>query len=271
MDPTFHFISGLPRSGSTLLAAILRQNPRISAGMSSPILPIVKAALTSMGSRNEFSVFITDEQRRGILRSIFRAYYHAADGRNVVFDTNRAWCAELGVLAELFPQAKVICCVRQPAWILDSIERQVQRNPLEPARIFGSRMLDNVYARADAAMTDGKGLFGFAWNSLRQAWASELADRLILLRYETLVAQPKQVMDKLYEALSLEPFDHDFENLDYSAPEYDQRARMPGLHDVAPRVTHLVRTTVLPPDLFRKFDYSFWDAPEQNSRNVTVW
>ena len=31
-----HFISGLPRSGSTLLSAILRQNPRFYAAMSSP-------------------------------------------------------------------------------------------------------------------------------------------------------------------------------------------------------------------------------------------
>jgi sulfotransferase len=28
MRNRFHFISGLPRSGSTLLAALLRQNPR---------------------------------------------------------------------------------------------------------------------------------------------------------------------------------------------------------------------------------------------------
>jgi len=34
---TFHFISGLPRSGSTLLSAILRQNPRFYAGMTSPV------------------------------------------------------------------------------------------------------------------------------------------------------------------------------------------------------------------------------------------
>jgi len=32
-----HFISGLPRSGSTLLSAILRQNPRFYAGMTSPV------------------------------------------------------------------------------------------------------------------------------------------------------------------------------------------------------------------------------------------
>lgn len=37
----FHFISGLPRSGSTLLAGILRQNPRFHAAMNS----LVKALL----------------------------------------------------------------------------------------------------------------------------------------------------------------------------------------------------------------------------------
>ena len=31
-----HLISGLPRSGSTLLAALLRQNPRFEAGISGP-------------------------------------------------------------------------------------------------------------------------------------------------------------------------------------------------------------------------------------------
>ncbi|MGI4764644.1 MAG: sulfotransferase, partial [Janthinobacterium lividum] len=32
-----HFISGLPRSGSTLLAALLRQNPTVHAHISSPV------------------------------------------------------------------------------------------------------------------------------------------------------------------------------------------------------------------------------------------
>ena len=37
MQHGIHFISGLPRSGSTLLAGILRQNPRFHAGMTSPV------------------------------------------------------------------------------------------------------------------------------------------------------------------------------------------------------------------------------------------
>ncbi|MEG4005469.1 sulfotransferase [Microcoleus sp. Pol11C1] len=32
-----YFISGLPRSGSTLLAALLRQNPRFYSAMTSPV------------------------------------------------------------------------------------------------------------------------------------------------------------------------------------------------------------------------------------------
>ena len=55
---TIHFISGLPRSGSTLLAALLRQNPRFEAGMSGPLAGLFGALLRDMSARNEFSVFI---------------------------------------------------------------------------------------------------------------------------------------------------------------------------------------------------------------------
>jgi sulfotransferase len=44
-----HFISGLPRSGSPLLAGILRQNPQFHAAMSSPVAPMMNGALEQMG------------------------------------------------------------------------------------------------------------------------------------------------------------------------------------------------------------------------------
>ena len=54
---TMHFISGLPRSGSTLLSALLRQNPRFQAGMSGPLAGLFGALLGQMSARNEYSVF----------------------------------------------------------------------------------------------------------------------------------------------------------------------------------------------------------------------
>jgi hypothetical protein len=59
-----HFISGLPRSGSTLLAALLAQNPRFRAGMSGPLAGMFGSLLGEMSGRNEFSVFIDDVQRQ---------------------------------------------------------------------------------------------------------------------------------------------------------------------------------------------------------------
>ncbi|HEY3520824.1 MAG TPA: sulfotransferase, partial [Rhodanobacteraceae bacterium] len=67
---TFHFISGLPRSGSTLLAAILRQNPRFHAGMTSPVADIMGVTMAEMSSKNDFSFAISDERRAAVLRGL---------------------------------------------------------------------------------------------------------------------------------------------------------------------------------------------------------
>jgi hypothetical protein len=60
MDDGIHFISGLPRSGSTLLAAILRQNPRFHAAMTSPVGAMHFAMEQAMSRRNETAVFIDE-------------------------------------------------------------------------------------------------------------------------------------------------------------------------------------------------------------------
>ena len=115
-----HFISGLPRSGSTLLSALLRQNPRFQAAMSGPLAGMFGALLGEMSERNEFAVFLDNAKRRRILRSLFDEFY-ADSTAEVVFDTSRAWCARMPAIADMFPEAKVIACVRELPWIIDSI------------------------------------------------------------------------------------------------------------------------------------------------------
>ena len=43
MNKTFYFISGLPRSGSTVLRSLLNQNPRFYTGSASPVLSTMYA------------------------------------------------------------------------------------------------------------------------------------------------------------------------------------------------------------------------------------
>ena len=102
---SLHFISGLPRSGSTLLSALLRQNPRFEAGMSGPLAGLFGALLGEMSARNEFSVFIDDAKRQRILHGLFEQFY-AECPAEVIFDTSRAWCQWMPAIAQLFRRRK---------------------------------------------------------------------------------------------------------------------------------------------------------------------
>jgi sulfotransferase len=270
MQNGIHFISGLPRSGSTLLAAILRQNPRFHAGMSSPVGTLFIALLRQMSQDNETSVFIDDAQRQAILTALFDAYYHREHAHQVVFDTNRLWCSKLPALAALFPPAKIICCVRHVPWILDSIERLIRQNRFEPSKIFNFEPGGTVYSRVEG-LGSGSGMVGFAWNALREAFYGEQSDRMLLLTYETLTSEPRRALAAVYDFIGESPFEHDFANLAFDATDFDARLGTPGLHSVARVVQAHERRTILPPDLFRRMEQdSFWRDPAQNPRGATV-
>ena len=69
-----HLISGLPRSGSTLLCALLRQNPRYTAAMTSPVAMLCGAMHQKMCDP-EFGTFFDDEKRARMLRGVFDNNY----------------------------------------------------------------------------------------------------------------------------------------------------------------------------------------------------
>ena len=260
---SIHFISGLPRSGSTLLAALLRQNPRFEAGMSGPLAGLFGALLSNMSARNEYSVFIDDAKRERILRGLFDNFY-ADCPAEVIFDTNRAWCAWMPAIERLFPESKVIACVREVPWVLDSIERLVQRNVFSPSSIFNYEPGGTVYTRANGVVGPG-GLVGAPYDALKQACYGAQANRLLLLQYETLTSDPAKAMHAIYDFIGESVFDHDFNHVEYDVEEFDQRAGTPGLHTVGATVKAVQRQTLLPPDLFNRFvNDAFW----RNSENV---
>lgn len=270
MQNGIHFISGLPRSGSTLLAGLLRQNPRFHAAMSSPVGGLYTSLLAEMSERNEFAPFFDDERRRAILRHVFAGYYHNVHPTKLVFDTSRLWCSKLPGLAQLYPRAKVICCVRNVAWIIDSIERLIRQNAFQLSRIFGFDAGGTVYTRA-ARLSPSDGMVGFALDALREAFYGEHADRLLLVTYETLTRQPAATMRAIYDFLGEPLFAHDFANVDYAEEAFDARLGTPGLHRLARRVAHVERPTILPPDLFQRFQNdAFWLDPTLNRHNVPI-
>lgn len=267
---SIHFISGLPRSGSTLLAALLRQNPRFHAHMSSPLAGMVDAMLGEMSDRNEFSIFITDEQRRRVLRGLFADYYGADFAGDVIFDTSRTWCAKLPVLSELYPGFKVVACVRHLSWIIDSLERAIQKNALRPSFLFNFQTGTTVYHRVEG-FAAGDGLLGYSYNALKNAFFGEHACHLMLLQYETLARDPAKAMAAVYDFIGEAPFEHDFDKVHLDTEAFDAHTGMPGLHMVGDKVAMHERRTILPPDIFRRFENdAFWLNTQANIHGVRV-
>lgn len=269
MPPSqFHFISGLPRSGSTLLAGILRQNPRLYASMSSPVGGLINGALEQMGAGSEFCTFFDETRRKRICRSLFDAYYEDVGQRPVIFDTNRHWTSRLHQLVELFDDFKVICCVRNPAWIMDSFEVIHRKNPFDYSRMFNSGNRQTVYSRCDALISAG-GAVGSAWTALKEAYYGEFSDRLLLLDYDLLTQHPGRCLELIYQFIGETPFEHDFDRVEYQETEFDETLGVKGLHAVKKKVEFNSRRTILPPDLFSKYqEMDFWQDNTGTAANI---
>lgn len=269
MSYRIHFISGLPRSGSTLLSAILRQNPRFHAAMSSPVSSLFDAALGTMSTSSEFSVFFPEEKRQAILRNLFDTYYHDQADKQVVFDTSRGWTTKISALKQLFPEARFICCVRSLAWIMDSFEQMIRKNSFNHSRLFNSHSeRATVYSRCET-LAKGDRIVGFAFNALKEAFYGEHAASLLLVDYELLAALPRKTLELIYQFIGEEYFEHDFDNVEYAEPEFDEWIGLKGLHRVHGRVEFRKRNTILPPDVFENFDkLSFWHDSSGSRANV---
>jgi sulfotransferase len=259
MTAKFHFISGLPRSGSTLLAALLKQNPRFHASMSSGLGSLVTGAMQIMSPGSEVALTLQNGQREDILKSLFSAYYQRQTGREVIFDTNRDWSARMPLLTGLFPESKVIACVRDVSWVMDSLERRVRENPYHFTRLFGPGTQGTVYSRVESLMHH-ESLVGRAWTGLKEAYYGEQAEKLLVIDYDLLVRAPDKVLRLIYQFIGEPWFDqHDVDHVEFDAPEFDEALGIDGMHRVRPKVEPQVRKTILPPDLFQKFQgMDFW-------------
>lgn len=237
--------------------------------MTSPVGALVSANLKLMSSGGEVGLLVDESQRRRILSGLFDAY-HGERAQEVVFDTNRMWCAKMPLVREMFPQAKVIACVRDVPWIMDSLERLLQQNPFENTKLFSSeaeRM--TIYSRM-AALARHDRLIGFPWAALKEAYYGPHASKLLLVDYDLLVRAPQRVLELVYRFIE-EPWfaGHDFDNVEYDAPQFDEALGVSGMHQVHRKVAPRERKTILPPDIFEKYaDMAFWRTDARSAASV---
>lgn len=203
----FHFIAGLPRSGASVLTALLRQNPRFVTTDTGPAQPVFDQ-MTQLILDGKMGATAMDEaQTQAMLRGVLQAMHHARPPGSVVFDNNANWLHHPEQLAALFPLSRFIICVRNPAGIANSIELSApdgQSDADQAARL--------------RALFETEGDVGHAMALLRKVLRGAETERMLVIDYDRMVDDPEDVMDVLYEFLREPEFNHDFKHLTHEAP-----------------------------------------------------
>ena len=272
MTQKYYFISGLPRSGSTLISAILKQNPRFHANISDPLHDYARNILTTTHANVGMEQAVSIEKRKELIKGLFETFYK--DCPEVCFNTNRAWTAQTAMLKDLFPYTKMIVCIRDVPWILDSFEQLNSKNPYTIKALFNHMDMATVYNRVNSLMTlDGAG--GYVSGPIactKQGLYSNEKNMLCVVDYDALVKRPKETMQTIYKFLGEEWFEHDFNNVEDSYDEYDESANIKGLHTVRKRVEYKTRKPIIPADLWQQYaNQSFWKFDFEHIKKQILW
>lgn len=256
----YNFISGLPRSGSTLLSTILNQNPRFTAGISDPLADFVKSKITAVNMNVGMADVVPDERLYDLMRADFDAFYK--DDTEVCFNTGRGWAADTHLLKQLYPDFKMIITIRSIPWILDSFEKLHRKNPLKIKPLYDHIDWSSVYERCHMLMgqyPDKNARVKGPLDFVKQAVACEEQENIMFIEYDVLASHPKEVMQHIYEFIEEEWYEHDFNDTEASYDNYDTDAKIEGLHKVRKDVKFEQRETILPADLFNMYaEYDFW-------------
>lgn len=235
---TIHLVSGLPRSGSTLLQNILAQNPRFHA------TPTSGCVDTFMGIRNNWNLLPEHkaspchQKLLNVLRATLDAYFLDVP-QPVVFDKGRSWLAYIEFVESILKTTvKVLVPVRPVPDILSSMEKLYRKTshwwqpPGEAQNYF---QFQTVRDRCKFWMRDDQ-LVGLALNRVEDACIRGLRDRLHFVSFDELTSNPQQTMAEIYEYLGETLFTHDFDHVKQVTQEDDSIYGFIDLHWVRSKV-----------------------------------
>ena len=215
------FLSGLPRSGSTLLSSILSENPLIHGEGNSAVCQLMwdMSVSCEINSFEQLAANKRFDTQRQLISEIPQIYYRNTD-RPIVVDKCRSWTLEPNVrlIKEyISPNPKIIVLTRPIDEVVQSFIRLGKAN-------------DKVYKSKELLSPDSepimRSLNGVDWAKKNNA------GEFLFIEYSDLVSYTNEVISSIYSFCEWDHFEHDFSNIINRFPENDEVYGMTGMHEV---------------------------------------
>jgi len=221
----FCFLSGLPRTGSTVLSAILSQNPLLHAGQNSPVCQLMWDAQVSCETTAREQ--LAASRRLGFQQQFVSAIPHlfyAGTSASTVLDKCRSWTLpdNMAMIRRyITPTPRVIVMTRPVEEVVDSFLAVYDANGQSMTR--------------DELLTEGSEPIMRSNDGARAAAESQSGE-FLFVAYADFMADAPSTLQRIYEFCDWEPFVHNFDQIVCTHPEDDTAYGLFGLHTVRPTV-----------------------------------
>ena len=220
-------LSGLPRTGSTLLSSILSQNPEIHAEGNSAVCQLMWDMQCSVHESSILQLTVSNRIDTGIelIKNIPNMYYKDVTASTVI-DKCRSWTLpdNMAMLNKYFEHKPKVLVLERPL--------------VEVVRSFVAlRQANNWQGDLEAELLDDwSEPIMRSYEGVKWAKANNKGE-FLFVQYDDLLNNTKSTIAKIYEFGELEFIEHDFNNIVNMHPENDKIYGMLGQHDIRPTIS----------------------------------
>ena len=251
---TLHFLSGLPRSGSTVLASILNQNPDVYVTPTSPMLNVAVKMQEAWRDDPTVKANYYEEQARNITKAILPAFWQHRP-EPIIIDKGRGWAKNMPTANALFEKKiKVIVVERDLPSIMASWLTIIRKQK--------DCFIDQTIMRKGFPPTDENRMAEMWFDMVRdcmegtQQIKRDVPDQIVVIKYDDLMTDPKLQLQRIEDFLELPKFSYDFENIQNDTVDDDLVAwGFDGLHTIRPKLEKTARDPkeILGDELYYRF------------------
>lgn len=246
MVKKFLFLAGLPRSGSTLLATILSENPHIYSGGSSPVAELMwrmqETCLTTASEQ-----LIAGGNQNDVMEKVcgrIPHIYYDTVAKPVVLDKCRAWCSRENISMinrYITKNPKIICMVRP----VDEVAKSFVK--IRRANNWSGDLYEDLLDIYSSA------IMGSYLATLEAKTLS--AESVLFVSYDSLVQRTKRTISEVYSFIDVEPHNHNLKKVSQTTTkENDISYGLLGLHDVREEISIQPNQETLPHELQKACD-----------------
>ena len=202
------FLVALPRSGNTLFASIMNQNPEIAATPNSITLEIMKD-LFLLKQTDVFKNYPDHKSLDNVLDAVYDNYYRNWPQRIIIDRGPVMTTGNLALMQKHFKEPfKVIVLLRDLMDVLASYMQWYTKN----SNAFPNRFNCKNDEEKLMMLMNNKGAIAKDLEAIKNSY--NYPGLCHYVKYDDMVTQPEQEFRKIYQFLGEPYFNHRFNNLD---------------------------------------------------------